>query len=83
MLYYKVNYYKIKLISLFYSSFKLDCDLVILFITEIKMSRQITLDVSDEIYEFLQTKADETESIEMVAISYLEQGVEIEKTLRQ
>ena len=47
------------------------------------MSRQITLDVSDEIYEFLRTKADETETIEMVAVAYLEQGVEIEKTLRQ
>lgn len=46
------------------------------------MSKQITLDVSDEVYEFLLVKADETETIEMVANSYLEQGIEIEKTLR-
>ena len=46
------------------------------------MDKQITLDVSDEIYEFLRSKADESETIEMVALSYLEQGIEIEKTLR-
>ena len=46
------------------------------------MSKQITLDVTDEVYEFLRTKSDETETIEMVAVSYLEQGIEIEKTLR-
>lgn len=46
------------------------------------MSNQITLDISDEIYAFLKTKIDETETIEMVALSYLEQGIEIEKTLR-
>lgn len=46
------------------------------------MGNQITLDISDEIYTFLKTKIDETETIEMVALSYLEQGIEIEKTLR-
>ena len=46
------------------------------------MNKQITLDVSDEVYEFLRSKADETETLEMVAVSYLEQGIEIEKTLR-
>ncbi|MGB1800596.1 MAG: hypothetical protein ACPHLK_07185 [Gammaproteobacteria bacterium] len=46
------------------------------------MSNQITLNVSDEVYEFLRTKTDESETIEMVALSYLEQGIEIEKTLR-
>lgn len=49
---------------------------------EMMMSEQITLIVSDEVYEFLKTKTDETEAIEMVAVSYLEQGIEIEKTLR-
>lgn len=46
------------------------------------MSNQITLNVSDEVYEFLRIKTDESETIEMVALSYLEQGIEIEKTLR-
>ena len=46
------------------------------------MSNQITLNVSDEVYEFLKTKTDENETIEMIALSYLEQGIEIEKTLR-
>jgi hypothetical protein len=46
------------------------------------MSNQITLDVNDEIYEFLRSKTDESETIEMIALSYLEQGIEIEKTLR-
>ncbi len=46
------------------------------------MSNQITLDVNDEIYEFLRKKTDESETIEMIALSYLEQGIEIEKTLR-
>lgn len=46
------------------------------------MSNQITFDVNDEIYEFLSSKTDESETIEMVALSYLEQGIEIEKTLR-
>ncbi len=47
------------------------------------MSKQITIDVSDEIYEFLKIKADESETIEMIAANYLEEGINLEKTLRQ
>ena len=47
------------------------------------MSKQITIEVSDEIYKFLDSKSDENETIEMVAASYLEEGINIEKTLRQ
>ena len=47
------------------------------------MSKQITIDVSDEIYEFLASKTDETETIEIVAATYLEEGINLEKTLRQ
>ena len=47
------------------------------------MSKKITIDISDEIYEFLKIKADESETIEMVAATYLEEGINLEKTLRQ
>lgn len=47
------------------------------------MSKQITIDVSDEVYEFLKIKADESETIEMIAVNYLEEGINLEKTLRQ
>ena len=47
------------------------------------MSKQITIDVSDEIYEFLKIKADELETIEIIAANYLEEGINLEKTLRQ
>ncbi len=47
------------------------------------MSTQITIDISDEIYEFLSSKVDETETIEMIAATYLEEGINLEKTLRQ
>ena len=47
------------------------------------MSKQITIEVDDEIYEFLNSKASETETIEMVAADYLQEGISIEKTLRQ
>jgi hypothetical protein len=47
------------------------------------MSKQITIDVSDEVYEFLKIKADETETVEMIAVNYLEEGINLEKTLRQ
>jgi len=47
------------------------------------MSKQITIEVSDENYEFLNSKTDEDETIEMVAASYLEEGINLEKTLRQ
>ena len=47
------------------------------------MSKQIILDISDEIYEFLEIKADESETIEMVAANYLEEGINLERTLRQ
>jgi hypothetical protein len=47
------------------------------------MSKKITIDISDEIYEFLKIKSDESESIEMVAATYLEEGINLEKTLQQ
>jgi hypothetical protein len=47
------------------------------------MSKQITIDVSDETYEFLESKSDESETIEMIARTYLEEGINLEKTLRQ
>lgn len=47
------------------------------------MSKQITIDVSDEIYEFLKINADELETIEIIAANYLEEGINLEKTLRQ
>jgi len=47
------------------------------------MSKQITIEVSDEIYEFLDSKSDDTETIEIVAATYLEEGINLEKTLRQ
>jgi predicted DNA-binding protein len=47
------------------------------------MSKQITIEISDETYEFLDSKSDETETIEMVAATYLEEGINLEKTLRQ
>ena len=47
------------------------------------MSKQITIEVSDEIYEFLISKSDEDEPLEAVAVSYLEEGMNLEKTLRQ
>ncbi len=47
------------------------------------MSKKITIDISDEIYEFLEIKSDESETIEMVAATYLEEGINLEKTLRQ
>ncbi len=47
------------------------------------MSKQITIDISNEVYEFLKIKADESETIEMIAVNYLEEGIDIEKTLRQ
>ena len=46
------------------------------------MGKQIIIEVSDEVYEFLASKADENESIEMVAVGYLEEGINLEKTLR-
>jgi len=47
------------------------------------MSKHITIEVSDETYAYLNSKSDENETIEMVAASYLEEGILIEKTLRQ
>ncbi len=47
------------------------------------MSKQITIEISEEIYEFLRSKSDDNESIEMIAASYLEEGINLEKTLRQ
>ncbi|MEO1926065.1 MAG: hypothetical protein ABGY08_08785 [Gammaproteobacteria bacterium] len=47
------------------------------------MSKQITIDISNEVYEFLKIKADDSETIEMIAVNYLEEGIDIEKTLRQ
>jgi hypothetical protein len=34
-------------------------------------------------YEFLKTKSDDSETIEMIAVTYLEEGINLEKTLRQ
>lgn len=47
------------------------------------MSKQITIEIDDDIYEFLSSKTSDTETIEMVAADYLEEGINIEKTLRQ
>jgi hypothetical protein len=47
----------------------------------IDMSKEIILEVSDEIYAFLQIKTDDGETMEDVAISYLEEGINLEKTL--
>jgi|GEM_PF-2736890 len=47
------------------------------------MSKTITIDISDEIYEFLEIKSDESETIEIIAANYLEEGINLEKTLRQ
>ena len=47
------------------------------------MSRQITIEVSDEVYDFLKSRSNDEETIEMVASDYLEEGINIEKTLRQ
>lgn len=47
------------------------------------MSKQITIEISNEMYEFLEIRADESESIEEVAVGYLEEGINLEKTLRQ
>lgn len=47
------------------------------------MSKSITIEISDEAYRFLMSKADESETVEMLATEYLEQGISIEQTLRQ
>ena len=47
------------------------------------MSRQITIEISDEIYSFLESRSDDEETVEMIAAEYLEQGISIEQTLRQ
>lgn len=47
------------------------------------MSKKITIEISDEMYSYLELKADETDTIEMVAASYLEEGINLEKTLTQ
>ena len=47
------------------------------------MSKEITIEISDEVYEFLRSKSDDTETIEMVAATYLEEGINLERTLRQ
>ena len=46
------------------------------------MTKIITIEISDEMYKFLQSKSDEEETVEMLASEYLEQGVSIEQTLR-
>ena len=46
------------------------------------MTKIITIEISDEMYNFLQSKSDEEETVEMLASEYLEQGVSIEQTLR-
>ena len=47
------------------------------------MSKQITIEVTDEVYEFLLSRSSDEDTIEMVAAEYLEEGINIEKTLRQ
>ena len=47
------------------------------------MSKQITIDIDDDMYDFLASKANDSETIEMIAVDYLEEGISIEKTLRQ
>ena len=47
------------------------------------MSKQITIEISDQIYEFLELKADETDTIETLASEYLQEGINLEMTLRQ
>ena len=46
------------------------------------MSKELTIEVSDEAYAFLQSKSNDNETIEEVATSYLEEGINLEKTLR-
>ena len=47
------------------------------------MSKTITIEISEETYNFLMSKSDESETVEMLASEYLEQGISIEQTLRQ
>ena len=47
------------------------------------MSRLITIEISDKIYEFLQSKADDADTVETLAVEYLEEGIKLEMTLRQ
>lgn len=46
------------------------------------MSKTITIEISDEMYQFLASRADEEDTLEMLATEYLEQGISIEQTLR-
>lgn len=47
------------------------------------MSKEITIEITDEIYEFLELKADTTDTIETLAAEYLQEGINLEMTLRQ
>ena len=47
------------------------------------MSKEITIIVSDEVYEFLKLKSDELDTVEVLAAEYLEEGINLEMTLRQ
>lgn len=47
------------------------------------MSKEITIEITDEIYEFLELKADITDTIEILAAEYLQEGINLEMTLRQ
>lgn len=46
------------------------------------MSKEITIEITDEIYEFLELKADGEDTIESLAAEYLAEGINLEKTLR-
>ena len=47
------------------------------------MSKEITIIVSDEVYEFLELKSDDTDTVAVLAAEYLEEGINLEMTLRQ
>ena len=47
------------------------------------MSKTISIEVTGEVYEYLAMLADAGESIGQLAVGYLEEGINLEKTLRQ
>jgi negative regulator of replication initiation len=47
------------------------------------MSKKITIEIDDDLYDFLASKVTDSETIELLAVDYLEEGINIEKTLRQ
>ena len=47
------------------------------------MNKVIAIEVDEETYAFLQSKVNADESIEMIALDYLQEGINLERTLRQ